>query len=151
VARDRVGDIGAVTRIQRSNTRHFFAITTVYVKRDGQWVEEFDNGEVWPEPPTAPRPEGGRPIAMLTGTSGAAVGPARTNIAFTAGVATTAVARLRVRSTIDEHEVHVDERTGIFAALTVHTPHATRYRIVALDPTAREVERIDYQDPWSTD
>jgi hypothetical protein len=48
VARDRVGDIGAVTRIQSSSARHFFAITTVYVKRAGRWGEDFENGELRP-------------------------------------------------------------------------------------------------------
>lgn len=124
-------------------------MTTVYVRRVAGWSAEFENGDLWPEPPTSPRPDEGRPIAMLTSVSGAAVGPAPTSVAFIAGVATTAVAGLHVTSVIDEHDVHVDERTGAFVALTLHPPGLTRFRLVALDESARETDRIDYQDPWS--
>lgn len=149
IARDRIGDIGAITRLQRANARGFFAETTVYVKRGANWAAEFDNGDLWPQPPDIPRPSEGRPIAMLTGTSGAAVGPAPTNVAFIAGVATTAVASLRVASAIEEHDVDVDERAGAFVALTLHAPNATTFCLVALDASAHEIDRIDYRDPWS--
>jgi hypothetical protein len=149
IARDRIGDIGAVTRLQRANAKGFFADTTVYVRRDAGWEAEFENGHQWPASPTSPRPDAGRPIAMLTHVSGAAVGPTLTNVAFTAGVATTAVAGLRVTSAIEEHDVHVDQRTGAFVVLTLHPPDATKFRLTALDDSAHEIDRIDYQDPWS--
>jgi hypothetical protein len=150
IARDRIGDIGAVTRLQRANAQGFFGETTIYVRRGADWAAEFDNGDLWPQSPDRPRPSKGRPITMLTGTSGAAVGPVPTNVAFVAGVATTAVASLRVASAIEEHDVRVDERTGVFVALTLHAPNATTFRLVALDGRAHEIDRIDYRDPWST-
>jgi hypothetical protein len=149
IARDRVGDIGAVTCVQRSSRDRFFSMTTVYVRRGAGWTSEFENGDTWPEPPTSPRPTSGRPIAMLTSVSGAAVGSPRTDVAFVAGVATTAVAGLRVTSSVDEHDVHVEEETGAFVALTLHPPERTTFRLAALDQEGREIDRIDYQDPWS--
>ncbi len=149
VARDRVGDIGAVLRLQRSSQRGFYSDTLVFVRRADRWAEEWGNGDLWPQPPDEPRPGDGRPIAMLTGTSGSAVGDPRTHIAFTAGVVTTDVARLRVTSAIEEHELHVDERTGSFVALTVHEPDATMFRIAAFGPSGQEIDCIEYRDPWS--
>ena len=146
---EHVGDVGAVTCLQRSSAHGFFAVTTVYVRRGADWVAGFDNGHEWPEPPTMPRPSEARPIAMLTGVSGAAVGPVPTSVAFTAGVVTTAVARLRAVSAVDEHDVNVDEGTGAFVAVTLHPPEATSFRLVALDAGGREIDRIDYRDPWS--
>lgn len=150
IGRDRIGDIGAVTCLQRANAQGFFAETTVYVKRGADWAAEVDNGDLWPQPPDIPRPSDGRPITMLTGTSGAAVGPMPTHVAFVAGVATTAAASLRVASAVEEHDVHVDERTGAFVALTLHAQNATTFRLVALDRRAHEIDRIEYRDPWLT-
>jgi hypothetical protein len=150
IARERIGEVGAITRLQRVTTDTFFAMTTVYAKRDGRWIDVFENGDQWPLPPTAPRPDSGRPIAMLTGTSGAGLGSAEVMAALTAGVATTAVARMRVSSAVDAHDVRVDERTGAFVALSLHRPEAVRFQLVALDRDGREVDRIDYEDPWSS-
>jgi hypothetical protein len=88
---------------------------------------------------------------MLTAVSGVAVGHVPTHIAFTAGVTSTSVANLHVASAVDEHDVYVDQRSGAFVALTLHPPEATRFRLVALDVNAREIDRIEYQDPWSVD
>jgi hypothetical protein len=151
IARDRVGDIGAVTNLQRSNAHGFFAMTTVYVRRESGWFEEFANGDVWPVQPDAPRPHGGTPIFWLTGVSGVAVGPAPTSVAFVAGVAAIGVEKVRATSPADEHDVHVDEGSGAFVALTIHTPDATVFRLSALDRSGRELDHIDYQDPWSRD
>jgi hypothetical protein len=149
IARDRIGEIGAITCLQRSSATGFFAMTTIYVRRNEDWEPEFENGDLWPQPPTTARPKGGPPIAMLTGVSGAAVGPVPTHVAFIAGVTTTPVANLRAASAIDEHDVRVDERTGAFVALTLHAPEATTFRLVTFDDTGREIDRVDYQDPWS--
>ena len=149
VARDRIGDIGAVTRLQRANAHGFYADTTIYIKRGADWIEEFGNGHRWPQPPDAPRPSEGRPIWMMTNITGTSIDGGPRNVAFVAGVATTAVTRLRVESAIEEHDVHVEARTGAFVVLTLHGPDATTFRLVALDASGREIDRIDYRDPWS--
>jgi hypothetical protein len=149
MARDRIGEIGAITCLQRSSATGFFAMTTIYVRRNVDWEPEFENGDLWPQPPILARPTERRPIGMLTGVSGAAVGPVPTHVAFTAGVTTTSVANLRAASAIDEHDVRVDERTGAFVALTLHASDATTFHLVAFDDNGREIDRIDYQDPWS--
>jgi hypothetical protein len=151
IARDRVGDIGVVTNLQRSNAHGFFAMTTVYVRREFGWFEEFANGDLWPVQADAPRPHEGDPILSLTGLSGVAVGPAPTSVAFVAGVAATGVANVRATSPADEHDVHVDEGTGAFVALTIHTPEATVFRLSALDRNGKELDHVDYRDPWSRD
>jgi hypothetical protein len=66
IARDRVGDIGTVMCVQRSSRDGFFAMTTVFVRRRGRWLEEFANGDIWALKPTDPRPHDGKPIAALT-------------------------------------------------------------------------------------
>jgi hypothetical protein len=147
IARDRVGDTGVVTNLQRSNAHGFFAMTTVYVRRESGWFEEFANGDLWPVQPDAPRPHDGDPIHSLTGVSGVAVGPAPTSVAFVAGVAATGVAKVRATSPADEHDVNVDEGTGAFVALTIHTPDATVFRLGALDRNGRELDYVEYQDP----
>ena len=149
VARDRVGDIGAVTCLQRVTAHSFFSMTTVYTRQDDRWIDAFENGEQWPEAPTSARPGAGRPFALLTGTSGAAVGTEPTNVAFTAGVVTSQVRRLRVISRRDEHDVCIDNRTGIFVALSLHWPDSTMFRLAAFDGNGEELDHIDYRDPWS--
>jgi hypothetical protein len=126
-------------------------MTTVYVRRESGWFEEFANGDLWPVHPDAPRPHDGDPIHSLTGISGVAVGPAPISVAFVAGVAATGVAKVHAMSPADEHDVHVDEGTGAFVALTIHAPDATVFRLTALDPNGNELDRLDYHDPWSRD
>ena len=138
VARDRVGDIGAVLRLQRSSERGFYSDTSVLVRRGGRWIEEWANGDQWPQPPDEPRPSDGSPIVMMTGTSGCSVGGGATHIAFTAGVVTTDAARVRVASAIV---------TGAFVALTVHGPDATTFRIAVLGPDGSEIDSMEYRDP----
>lgn len=150
VARDRVGSIGAVTCLQRAAAQSFFSMTTVYVRDGGRWIDAFENGEEWPESPTLPRPSTGRPFALVTGTSGAAVGADPTHVAFTAGVVTREVTRLRVISAIDDHDVTVEERTGIFVALSIHPPESTSFRLVAFGGNGDELAHVEYQDPWSS-
>ena len=71
--------------------------------------------------------------------------------AFTAGVVTTEVARLHVRSAVEEHDIEIEERIGAFVALTVHGPEEIAFRLTAYDAAGREIGRVGYRDPWSGD
>jgi hypothetical protein len=142
IARDRVDDVGAVLCLQRVTATSFFGLTTIYERTDGNWVETFANGDQWFEPPTSPRPAAGRPFAMLTSTSGAG------GAAFIAGVVTTAVAQLRVRSELDEHDVDVNEPTGAFVALSIQQPGAPAFTLSALDASGARLDSIEYAAPF---
>lgn len=148
VARDRVGDIGAVTCVQRSNAKGFFAMTSVYVRRDSRWQEEFSNGDLWPLNPTDPRPDSGSPIASLTGVTGAAVGEALVPVAFLAGVVTTAVTELWARSPAGEHRIEISERLGAFVALTIQPEGTPQFRLAALDRAGRELDLVEFSPSW---
>lgn len=149
VACDRVGDIGAVTCVQRTTYQSFFSMTTVFAREKGRWIEAFENGDQWPLDPTAPRPASGRAFALLTGTSGAAIGSSSARVAFVAGVVARAVARLHLSSAIEDHEVAIDDGTGAFVALSLQPDDAATFHLVALGPDGAELDRIEYQDPWS--
>jgi hypothetical protein len=69
--------------------------------------------------------------------------------AFTAGVVTTEVARLHVRSAVEGHDIEIEERIGAFVALTVHGREEITFRLIAYDADGREIDSVDYRDPWS--
>jgi hypothetical protein len=146
VARDRVGDHGAITSLQRSGEARFYSMTAVYARGAGGWALEFENGDHWPLPPTAPRPADGSPLAHVTGFSSVRDGETGRGLGFVAGVCTAAVAVLRARSAVEQHDVLVDPRTGAFVALTVHDEDV-RFTLSALDSSGARIDRLVYDDP----
>lgn len=148
VVSDRAGDFGAVTCIQRVTAQTFFSRTSVYARSYGRWSEVFENGHEWPLDPRELRPSDSG-FVLLTNVSGAGAGDGVPQFAFVAGVAAADVATLRVASSLDEHELTVDSRTGTFVALSLQPMGAASFRLLAMDARGEVVDRVDYADPWS--
>lgn len=145
VARDRVGDLAAVTCLQQSGRDRFFSMTSLYTRRGGGWEEVVANGHEWPLAPTSPRPSGGRPIAMLGGGGRSGAGDGSTTVTFVAGVLSSEGRALRVSSARESHLVGIDDDSGIFVALTVHDEDPA-YRLIALAANGRELDRYEYAE-----
>lgn len=145
VARDRVGELTAITCLQRSGRDRFFSMTSIYTRHAGGWEELVANGHEWPLAPTSPRPSGGRPIAMLGGGGRSGVGDGSATATFVAGVLASEVRALRASSAHESHLVEIDEPSGIFVALTVHDQDPA-YQLIALAADGREIDRYVYAE-----